>query len=457
MLGNLVSIESTCLIGLVGKDLVQIKEVSVEVGKQLYKSNGLQTWLRFVTKQYDSNLSRLKDLDEKRLEKLISAICPSDPDEQNRLKVQYSVYCASVYLDQRNEKSNDAGVYNQRFPKYCLALWCRLAESKVERLMLDALAQVMKFDDNDWLRMAVVQVTNQFKSILSLYLFQDPNDKIDQKRLCSKLFSQNTKELSAFEVALNNSDKRPKPNVPMPRQLFGSSEFLFEYPPTYDGTVKLLNKYVESILDWAKEKKTSSESKEHNDGEALNRLRLKDDCRKFQLLCQQRIEMMYPAEAAFTRKISSVLKRELRPKLLGHYADTLLSSIEEFHDELNDRHKSRKPQKTNGRATGKASPPNKPHGLKWTEKQTLIISALVRHHEYENKTCMNFDPIDQNQAAQRLEISSGTFTTFWEKAFSNNGKKGTYKVYQQFCMSGDLLNKAIEMLTDGIMPGIFRQ
>lgn len=312
--------------------------------EQADKSDGLQTWLRFVKKQYDSNLSRLKDLDDKRMGKLISAICPNDADEQNRLEVQYSDYCLAVYLGRKNEKSNGSGVYQQQFPKYCLAMWCRLAELKVERLMFDALTHAIRFDDNDWVRIAIVEVTNQFKSILSFYLFQNPNDKIDQKLLASAMFSQNKDNLSALEVALNNSDRRPKPNVPMPKQLLGSSEFLFEYPPTYHGNVRLLNKYVESVLDYAEAKKMSRESKAYNQDEALNRLRLNDDCRKFQILCQNRIEIMYP-KAAFKEKILSLLKREIRPQLLPHYADTLLASIEEFHDEINGRQESNELQK----------------------------------------------------------------------------------------------------------------
>ena len=96
-----------------------------------------------------------------------------------------------------------------------------------------------------------------------------------------------------------------------------------------------------------------------------------------------------------------------------------------------------------------------PHS-KWTDKENLIIAELIRHHQYGEGSCKNYDAITQNQTAKALGVSSATISTFWAKAFSGKEKKGRFTTYKQFCQDSVLLNKTLEILSGDLTPGILR-
>jgi hypothetical protein len=51
-----------------------------------------------------------------------------------------------------------------------------------------------------------------------------------------------------------------------------------------------------------------------------------------------------------------------------------------------------------------------------------IIAALSAHHRYDNGSCLNFEPIGNNDLARKAEVSASTVSAFFQKDFKGHQK-----------------------------------
>lgn len=89
------------------------------------------------------------------------------------------------------------------------------------------------------------------------------------------------------------------------------------------------------------------------------------------------------------------------------------------------------------------------------EARTKLIAALTKHHEYEEGSCGNTDPIGVNELASVgfADVSPSTASEFFNREFKN-GEKGGHAAYLRLCCEPGLLSKAMKLLRGEQSPGI---
>jgi|GEM_PF-1604648 hypothetical protein len=75
-----------------------------------------------------------------------------------------------------------------------------------------------------------------------------------------------------------------------------------------------------------------------------------------------------------------------------------------------------------------------------------LISALTKHHKYADGSCLNQEPIGNNELAKLANVSKSTASEFFRKAFG-----GTEK-YRAACSKLDLLIPALKLLNNEFSP-----
>lgn len=65
-------------------------------------------------------------------------------------------------------------------------------------------------------------------------------------------------------------------------------------------------------------------------------------------------------------------------------------------------------------------------------KEPALISAIIAHHQYDNGSVLNWDPIGSNALAEEANVGKGTASKFFKKWF------GTHDRYKKACISGDV-------------------
>jgi len=75
-----------------------------------------------------------------------------------------------------------------------------------------------------------------------------------------------------------------------------------------------------------------------------------------------------------------------------------------------------------------------------------LISALTKHHKYSDGSCLNQEPIGNNELAKLANVSKSTASEFFKKAFG-----GTEK-YRAACSKLDLLIPALKLLNNEFSP-----
>jgi hypothetical protein len=87
------------------------------------------------------------------------------------------------------------------------------------------------------------------------------------------------------------------------------------------------------------------------------------------------------------------------------------------------------------------------------EGRDKIIAALAKHHQYENGSCLNYEPIVGNELARIAEVGKGTVNRFFNRAF-NNGEKGGYAKYKRACRDQGKLVTSLKLLLGEVTPSI---
>ncbi len=85
------------------------------------------------------------------------------------------------------------------------------------------------------------------------------------------------------------------------------------------------------------------------------------------------------------------------------------------------------------------------------EARDKLISLLTKHHRYNNGSCLNTDPIKNNELARMAEVDRGTASRFFQKEF------GGYERYRVSCNQPALLVTTMKALNNEFAPRHFLQ
>jgi hypothetical protein len=78
--------------------------------------------------------------------------------------------------------------------------------------------------------------------------------------------------------------------------------------------------------------------------------------------------------------------------------------------------------------------------------QNKLIAALTKHHHYANGSCLNFDPVGNNELAKAAGVSPSTASAFFDKKFKGHAK------YKSICKVQNGLLAALKLLNDEFAP-----
>jgi hypothetical protein len=76
------------------------------------------------------------------------------------------------------------------------------------------------------------------------------------------------------------------------------------------------------------------------------------------------------------------------------------------------------------------------------EARPKLIAALIAHHQYDNGSCLNTEPIGNNDLARKAGVSDSTASAFFEKEFEGHTK------YKATCKKHGMLINALKMLNN---------
>lgn len=80
------------------------------------------------------------------------------------------------------------------------------------------------------------------------------------------------------------------------------------------------------------------------------------------------------------------------------------------------------------------------------EGRTKLIAALTRHHQYSDDSCLNLEPIGNNELAKAAGVSNSTASTFFNDKFQGHTK------YKAICRDAGKLAAYLKLLNDEFAP-----
>ncbi|MGA2032823.1 MAG: hypothetical protein ABSG68_11235 [Thermoguttaceae bacterium] len=80
------------------------------------------------------------------------------------------------------------------------------------------------------------------------------------------------------------------------------------------------------------------------------------------------------------------------------------------------------------------------------EGQAKLIAALTKHHNYANGSCLNTEPIGNNELARLAEVSDSTASAFFTKEFGGHTK------YRALCVDATRLVASLKLLNQEYSP-----
>lgn len=95
-----------------------------------------------------------------------------------------------------------------------------------------------------------------------------------------------------------------------------------------------------------------------------------------------------------------------------------------------------------------SSAPARKRSTQRGEGRGKLIAALSLHHQYANGSCLNYDPIGNNDLARQAEVAESTASAFFEKAFQGHDQ------YRALCRKKSELVAALKMLNGDYSPHI---
>ena len=80
------------------------------------------------------------------------------------------------------------------------------------------------------------------------------------------------------------------------------------------------------------------------------------------------------------------------------------------------------------------------------DAKNKLIAALTKHHDYSNGSCLNLEPIGNNQLARLADVSTGSASNFFRDNF------GGIKKYEAICREPSRLGKSLKALNNEYSP-----
>lgn len=80
------------------------------------------------------------------------------------------------------------------------------------------------------------------------------------------------------------------------------------------------------------------------------------------------------------------------------------------------------------------------------EGQAKLIAALTEHHKYADGSCLNVEPIGNNELARLAQVSESTASAFFKKEFKGHTK------YRAICGDARHLVVALKLLNQEFSP-----
>jgi hypothetical protein len=85
------------------------------------------------------------------------------------------------------------------------------------------------------------------------------------------------------------------------------------------------------------------------------------------------------------------------------------------------------------------------------DARSKIIAALTNHHQYENGSCLNFEPAQVNPLAREIGVSSSVVSGFFKKKF------GSHTLYKNQCGENATLVHALRILNNELTPKLLNR
>ncbi|MCK6454938.1 MAG: hypothetical protein L6Q92_00200 [Phycisphaerae bacterium] len=82
------------------------------------------------------------------------------------------------------------------------------------------------------------------------------------------------------------------------------------------------------------------------------------------------------------------------------------------------------------------------------EGRAKLIAALTKHHRYADGSCLNLDPIGNNELARLADVDQATASAFFKQQFNGHGK------YKAACADAAQLAAALKLLNGEFAPHI---
>ena len=114
-------------------------------------------------------------------------------------------------------------------------------------------------------------------------------------------------------------------------------------------------------------------------------------------------------------------------------------------------------------ATGKATDKKRVGALRSKEStckgdaKAKIIAALTLHHEYQDGSCLNQEPIGVRELNRQANVSASTVSAFFNKKYGKGEgrkKKDGHKRYCNMCRDTSKLIMSLKMLNDEYSPSL---
>jgi hypothetical protein len=111
-------------------------------------------------------------------------------------------------------------------------------------------------------------------------------------------------------------------------------------------------------------------------------------------------------------------------------------------------------ERENGRSKSLSTAPEPTKSKRSTERgegRAKLIAALTKHHKYADGSCLNLEPIGNNELARLAEVSESTASAFFNNEF-NQGESGGYGTYRVICRDSGRLADSLKVLNGEFSP-----
>ncbi len=127
-------------------------------------------------------------------------------------------------------------------------------------------------------------------------------------------------------------------------------------------------------------------------------------------------------------------------------AQNKLTLIRDFNRGLQKAQADALKDKNEGRPTVGPTAPTRKRSTEQGESRAKLIAALTKHHQYADGSCLNLEPIGNNELARLAEVDKATASGFFKKQFGGHSK------YRKICADPPRLIAALKLLNGEFAP-----